>query len=142
MSERLFFSRLLGVPAWTMRPPAMPAPGQVDLTRLDAMVGLLDRLIDRLLARGQVQVVLMESPVHPRITQAYGDKLPVYFAAMERIAMRSDVAYWRLSAEAQLRGEDFHDGGHVADQGARSRFQVAFIRHVADLLQKVRDEPK
>ena len=103
--------------------------------RVEGMLGLLEKLVTRLRARGSTRVVLVECTRHPRVLEMRGEVEVRYRKVMEEFARRMNLDYLQLGEEAAVKAEDFHDWGHISSPDARRRYQAALVQHLARVLE-------
>ena len=96
-------------------------------SRFDETLVYYERMIAELERRGNVRVVLLESPIRPRsIEETIGVEVwDDHVARMQAFAARTGIRYWNLNERAKLRNEDFYDYVHVYRPEAQERFTQA-----------------
>ena len=95
--------------------------------RFDETLVYYERMIAEIERRGNVRVVLLESPIRPRsIEETIGSNAwNHHVERMQAFADRHGVRYWNLNERAELRNEDFYDYIHVYRTEAQQRFTRA-----------------
>ena len=93
------------------------------------------RMINDLKTRGDVKVVLLESPICPRcIEETIGEPFwEQHVANMSDFAERSSVRYWNLNDEAGLTNDDFYDYVHIFNPDAQMRYTTALSEELLTL---------
>jgi len=108
----------------------------------DANLGVYARLIRRLRERDGNDIVLLEAVCNPRAsavilsTPEAKQLHEEYKADITRFARENNVAYWDLSAAAQLVPEDFVDHHHIRSPEVRRRYTEALAARLGDRLIK------
>lgn len=99
------------------------------------------RMIHRLQVNPGVVVALLEGAENPRnrdlagkSTGARTDPYARYRQDMLQFAQRNDVAYWDISADAQLTESDFADFAHISNPLARARYTKVLTDRLAALI--------
>ncbi len=98
---------------------------------------LLDRLHKRIRQAGS-RLVLLETPLHPRVRRACGAKYQNYCEWVQRFAEQQDVPYWSLDQEAQLEAEDFSDFIHLRTHTSQLRYQTVIMNKIEPVLRHIR----
>jgi hypothetical protein len=79
--------------------------------------------------------ILLEAPDNPKYDEMKQGMRELYRAEMPRVAAEIGVEYWDLNPEVGLAASDFYDHVHLMDQGARFKFQAAFVRRLAAFMK-------
>lgn len=106
----------------------------------DVTLGYYEDMARDLMRRGDVRVVLLESPICPRcIEETLGDAFWAEHARrMHAFAERVGIRYWNLNDRAGLVNDDFYDYVHLFNPDAQTRFTVVLSEALAELLQEER----
>jgi hypothetical protein len=102
-----------------------------------ANMAIVQRLIEREHRRGN-QVVLLETPLHPRARRACGQAYDDYLLEMQQFAQQQAVPFWRLDDEAQITEEDFMDFVHLSTHTSQLRFQTVLMNKLEPVLREIR----
>jgi hypothetical protein len=102
----------------------------------ESSLAVVSRTVARLRQRGQVDVVILEAPLHPELVGlVYPPQLLAdHRARLERFSRDHDVHYWNLQAEAKLGTDDFRDYCHLRSPEARKRYTKAFVKRLTAVL--------
>ena len=106
----------------------------------DETMGYYARMVSELERRGDVRVVLLESPICPRcIEETLGDAFWAEHAQrMQAFASRLGIQYWNLNDRAGLDNADFYDYVHLFRPDAQTRFTGALGEALDELLGEER----
>ena len=104
-------------------------------SELGASLDYYRRMISDLRTRGDVEVVLLESPICPRcIEETMGeDFYREHLTNMADFARHSGAMYWNLNEEAGLSNDDFYDYVHIFSTDAQDRYTSALGRQLCTL---------
>jgi hypothetical protein len=101
---------------------------------------VLRELVAELRRRPGLRVALVETVVHPRLKEVYGDRLPAYQARSAALAKELGVFHWQPGVAAALGSDDFRDWTHLYKREAQERYEDALAAELVPVLEEVVSE--
>lgn len=105
---------------------------------------VLQRGLDRLREKGGARVLLVETPVNPRMTAEAGlaRVAELHAKRMSEFAARNGIEYVDLNVTVGYTPDDFNDWGHLSNRDAMIRSANTVARAVQQIMEREGWDPK